>query len=395
MKLRVLIVNDLVDVFGGAEVASRHQMSLLKNDGHEVFYHGSTASFDLWSILKRWFNLYQYIQVSGLLKRFRPDVVHCHNVARMVSPSVALAAKRRGIPVVMTFHDYHYVCPRGWGITTGNATCDGPSFSCAMARCAVKFRGWLYPFNALAVLKGMFHRYILRRTVDFAIFANTGVATLVARAVGIPKEKAAIIPYCVAVPPTPPSMADMTAGINLLFLGRLSNEKGSMELLGALRRAMDDGLTRPIRLAIAGDGPLKEKLQAESERLKLSDHVRFLGKLNQDEVATWLAWSHIAVLPSQWLEVGPIAAQEAMAAGRPVVGPRRGGFTGIVGENAGWLYDPLSPDGLKEALISACSDLEDIVRRGGVAREIAVRDFSADQHYRLLSQVYASVLSVT
>jgi glycosyltransferase involved in cell wall biosynthesis len=46
-----------------------------------------------------------------LIDRFRPDIVHLHNIHGHISPSVIFAAKKRGLPVVWRLHDYKLICP--------------------------------------------------------------------------------------------------------------------------------------------------------------------------------------------------------------------------------------------------------------------------------------------
>ncbi len=43
--------------------------------------------------------------------RFRPDIVHCHNIYHQLSPSILAATRAAGVPVVMTLHDYKLACP--------------------------------------------------------------------------------------------------------------------------------------------------------------------------------------------------------------------------------------------------------------------------------------------
>ena len=50
---------------------------------------------------------------ARLLRDFRPDVVHVHGIHRQISPSILLEARRAGVPVVQTLHDYHPICASG------------------------------------------------------------------------------------------------------------------------------------------------------------------------------------------------------------------------------------------------------------------------------------------
>ena len=50
-------------------------------------------------------------KIGQLIDREKPDIVHCHNIYHQLTPSIIGAAKRRGVPVVLTLHDYKTVCP--------------------------------------------------------------------------------------------------------------------------------------------------------------------------------------------------------------------------------------------------------------------------------------------
>jgi glycosyltransferase involved in cell wall biosynthesis len=50
-------------------------------------------------------------QFEKLIKDFKPDIVHCHNIYHQISPSILPVAKKYKIPVVMHLHDYKLICP--------------------------------------------------------------------------------------------------------------------------------------------------------------------------------------------------------------------------------------------------------------------------------------------
>ena len=391
--MRILLINDLTEVFGGAEVARRLQQDLLIRRGHQVEYHGSSAQFDILSILKRWFNFYQYFKVRQLIRSFRPDIVHCHNLARMVSPAPVLAAKHLGVPIVMTFHDYYYACPRGWGIKSNGRLCSGPSFQCAMVSCRDRFRGWLYPFNALAVLKGKFHRTVLKSSVNLSICINEFQASLLRIAMDFSEQKLKIVPYFVSIPECPLPWNKNSVQTQLLFIGRLSHEKGIIQLLSALSKLRRSNSDLSLILTVVGEGPLRDEILLAIQELDLEGVVTLTGKLNVNQMQAYLAQSHAVVLPSQWLEVGPIAAQEAMAAGRPVIAPKIGGFTSIVAQGTGWLYEPNDVNELPETLRMALSDMGELKRRGELAFQFASKSFSENRFYEQLSDAYRGVLN--
>ena len=50
-------------------------------------------------------------ELSALMRREKPDIVHVHNTFPVISPAVYYAANGEGIPVVQTLHNYRMLCP--------------------------------------------------------------------------------------------------------------------------------------------------------------------------------------------------------------------------------------------------------------------------------------------
>ncbi len=132
----------------------------------------------------------------------------------------------------------------------------------------------------------------------------------------------------------------------LLYVGRLANEKAIERLAPALAALPG------CHLALVGAGPAEQRLRAVFADLP----VTFYGPLQGDDLAAAYASADIFALPSSTETLG-LAAIEAMAAGLPVVGARRGGIPEVVldGET-GLLFDPDAPGDLARALAALVAD---------------------------------------
>jgi GalNAc-alpha-(1->4)-GalNAc-alpha-(1->3)-diNAcBac-PP-undecaprenol alpha-1,4-N-acetyl-D-galactosaminyltransferase len=106
--------------------------------------------------------------------------------------------------------------------------------------------------------------------------------------------------------------ADIVRKKQIVYVGRLSKEKGVARLVEAFGKIKD----KSWKLALAGDGPENANLQCLVQELNLTDRVIFLGKVTEIDVL--LAQSSIFVLPS-FLEGFPNALCEAMSAGLPSI----------------------------------------------------------------------------
>ncbi len=114
--------------------------------------------------------------------------------------------------------------------------------------------------------------------------------------------------------------------VNIMFLGRLVERKGCMELLEALEKLHKKHLLMNVRVVIGGKGPLFGKLEQYVKQHHLGTVVHFAGFISEDDKPNFLASAHIAIFPSLGGEAFGIVLIEAMAAGAEVVlaGKNRG-----------------------------------------------------------------------
>lgn len=151
----------------------------------------------------------------------------------------------------------------------------------------------------------------------------------------------------------------------ILYVGRLSPEKGLLNLLEALaqwkareQHGVGGPAPRPCwQLTLAGHGPQGDMLQARAAALGIDARVRFTGLLDRAGVYRELAAADLFVLPSL-TEGFPKALVEAMAAGLPVVASEVGAIPMIVGPDGahGVMVPPGEPAPLAQALRSLSLD---------------------------------------
>ncbi len=156
-----------------------------------------------------------------------------------------------------------------------------------------------------------------------------------------------------------------------------------------LRRAFAQVIAEipEAKLQIAGDGPLRKRLEMFAGKLNLTKSVTFLGALA--DTPQFLSQLDIFVLSS--LNEGlPLAVLEAMAAGLPIVSTRSGGTgeAALDGKNA-YLSDPGDSDALAQAMIRMART-PDLVRMGALGREIVKDQFRIQQTWRKYYELFLS-----
>jgi glycosyltransferase involved in cell wall biosynthesis len=159
----------------------------------------------------------------------------------------------------------------------------------------------------------------------------------------------------------------------ILFVGRLSEEKG----IDCLLRALCTRELQAASLAIVGEGPLRERLGHQIDRLGLVDRAVLLGPLGHDELPVAYASADVFCLPSVGSSSGakegvPTVLLEAAASGLPCVASRIGGVPDAVIDGAtGILVEPGSSTQLASALARLLNN--EALRRamGGKAKQHA------------------------
>jgi len=155
---------------------------------------------------------------------------------------------------------------------------------------------------------------------------------------------------------------------NILFVGRLEPLKGLDVLLRAV--AALENLSNVTLNVVGGDENSKEKsrLQSLASRMKLTQTVRFIGSVSQEELPLHYNAADVCVLPSHYESFG-LAALEAAACGRPVVASEVGGLPSIVRNGStGFLVEPKHSDSMAERLCELLGDDMLRSRMGSAAR---------------------------
>jgi glycosyltransferase involved in cell wall biosynthesis len=383
--MRVLQLTDDFAHAGGIQSAVRHTMDLLRQEGHEVrlFEPGDDGG----APLSRWLSARYLRRLRRELARQPVDLVHAHSLSMRLSPLPLRAAVEQGIPVLMTVHDFNYVCPRKWMIDPAGEPCArGIGAACLVLDCASARPGRRHlPYHGLRWLKIQLHRALLRRLVDVFVAPSELLASWLRRDLGVTPERIVHIPNFVPVVPAAPVRAP--AGSDLLFVGRLSPEKGVDCLLQAFSALR--GRFPQARLVVAGDGPARGPLERLARHLGVEQATTFTGMLEQEQLRERHAAARCSLFPSLWLENCPMGVLEAMAAGAAIVASRVGGIPEILrDEENGLLFERGDSAALAAQLARVLDDSALAVRLGSAARADQVLRFSPQAHRTQLLGLY-------
>ena len=231
-------------------------------------------------------------------------IVHVHGWAKALSPSIAGPIARSGLPAVYTIHEYFQFCPNGGFYNYQDhhvCTLKPLSAACWATNCDSRNyarKVWrnirLTAAKHLAHLPDVFADYIA-----ISGFQQSIVVPLLPRSARLHR-----IDNPVSVPNLGPKPDPATGDI--IFVGRLSPEKGALLFAEASRRV-------GIRPVFVGDGPVAAEI---AQRFP---EARLLGWQDAPGVQAAMRSARALAFPSLWYEGQPLTVLEAKALGVPVI----------------------------------------------------------------------------
>jgi glycosyltransferase involved in cell wall biosynthesis len=300
------------------------------------------------------------INFSQILDEEEPDLVHLHAFTSAVSIHLVRAAKQRNIPVVFTYHTPTVSCQRGTLLHNGTEVCNGKlnlhtCTSCTLqglgmnifqARLigsmpaaigqgigAIGLQGGAWTALRMSELVNYSHQafHNLMAEVDHVVAVCDWVKDLLLIN-NVPRKKITVCRQSLCHQ-TAPIKATINRNLNtplkLVFLGRISRTKGIHLLIHALAKIPNS----PVTLDIYGIPQSSERDRYQDELFSLAQadpRIIFRAAIPPIEVVSTLAEYDILVVPSQWLETGPLVVLEAFAARIPILGSSLGGIAELI-----------------------------------------------------------------
>ncbi|MGP6157342.1 MAG: glycosyltransferase [Vulcanimicrobiaceae bacterium] len=308
------------------------------------------------------FDFFFLMRMVGELRRLRPDVVHTHGHHGRYWGR--LAAVLAGVPLIV--HTEH------------NSELAPPS-----------------PRS----LFGALNRWLAPRTTAFVTFNQLRQAELSA-AEHVAIDRISVIPNGIPIQETGPEARErvrrelgLDAGdVAILMLVRLATEKRLDIAFDALA-ALPDPWRARARLIVVGDGPLRAELKGQTERLGLTNRVRFLGF--RSDASELLAGADVLLLTSA-REAMPLAIVEAMVARVPVVSvPWKGAVALLEGGRLGLVTASYEPAEVAASIAAVFEDPGAALARATAASELARAEYDVTTQARRYTDLYRRLSAAT
>ncbi len=383
--MKVLMVHNRYQLPGGEDASFESEVELLRARGHEVeclVVHNNEidAQAKFKSAIETVWNSRRHSAVASAVRSFRPDVMHCQNIFPRISPAAYWAAKQEGVAVVQSLRNFRLMCGNALLFRDGHVCED-----CVNSKLA--WRGVIHgcyrddraASAVVAAMQGL-HRLVgtWHHKVDRYILLTESARALFERA-GLPAVKLAVKPNF--LDPDPGEQGEK--GSYVVFVGRLSQEKGVQTLLAAWRDL------RHVPLTIVGDGPLRGAFERATDI-----DLRLAGWRSSGETLAIIRGARVLVLPSEWYETFGRVAVEAFACGVPVIASRLGAMAEVVEDGSSGLhFTPGDANDLAAKVRWAWENPDAMRQMGKEARRVYKAKYTAERNYEQLIDIYMAAIA--
>ncbi|SNR59595.1 Glycosyltransferase involved in cell wall bisynthesis [Methylobacillus rhizosphaerae] len=292
---------------------------------------------------------YAFVAARPIIAHARREkiaVIHAASNHVNALPAL-LAARKLGIP-------FHYELRGIWEITRISRM---PEFE-----------------GSEAYLQGLALEGLVARNADTLFVISEQLGRYAQQHWGVPAERIRLLPNCVDPERIFPAEQELTEANTIAYAGSLMSYEGLDTLIDAVHILVKNNT--PVHVDIIGDGEVKASLEAQTQQLGLSAHIRFHGKLPPETTRALLGGCSLVCIPRKPFKVceivPPIKLVEALAMAKPVIVPDLPVFRDELGNNpAGWLFKAGDPVDLARIITIALGNPEQLKTLSARARQYA------------------------
>lgn len=382
--MRILLIHNFYQHRGGEDTVVQQEAEQLSKGNliKTITTKNSTGLKGLCQFLLYPFNIWKAKQIMKDVLAFKPDIVHIHNVHYALGPWIIHTLKKKGIPVVMTLHNFRLICPSATlffkdRLFTNSLNED---FPWTAVKDKVLDNSFIKTFVTAFVY--WWHKKIgtWSQIDQFLVLSEFSKNIFIQSKLGLTENHFIVKPNFATVN----QLNEKKFEKFFLYIGRLSPEKGILQLLEAVTKT-----SYPLK--IFGTGPLeKEVVQI------VQDHpnIEFLGFQSSDILRQNMEKASALVVPSVCYEGMPMTILEAYGLGTPVLSSNIGILQEmVVPLYTGLHFDPYSSNSIQETLtqwIDLSSQEKEIMSKNCIT--IYTEKYTATKNIDLLLKIYKTAI---
>ena len=387
--MNILLAHNFYKYFAGEDAIALREKGLLEENKEQVyFYTKDNKETDSYNLNKKINFFVQTIfssstkkELKTIIKDFKPDIAYTHNIFPLISPSIFHTLHAESIPCVQNVQDYRWLCPNGV-FYINDSICEkcknGAFWNAIRYKC---FRDSFLLSGLYATTIGTNRLSGVFKKID-AFVCTTEFNKQKLMEAGIEEKRLFIKPNYLDITNIEPSVG---TGNHIIFLGRLSQEKGLWTLIKAFEKIKD------LQLKIVGTGPLEHPLRKYIKENSINN-ISIEGFKEGDEKNNLIKNALFMVFPSEWYEHFPIVLLEAFAFGKPVIASDIGNMPLIVeNEKSGLHFKAGDIDDLIEKIRILSQNNSEITRMGEFARKKIETYYTPEINYKILKSIFQKV----
>lgn len=387
-KLRIALLHPSLDVKGGAEKQILNLAHELNSLGHDVILYVSRVDkkksyselmngLDIVECGGYGYNnirkeiLYSFYFMKKMADMIKPcDIISCHNFP--TNYAAVHAKKRLKVPIV-------------W-------MCNEPPFPPLYTRKKINHSLKSYIYR-LVVLPFLIKNKTILKNIDKILVLDNMNKTRIKKTYKINSE---IIWTGIDYPKT--SEKDMNLDkrgknkeINLFTISRLDKQRrvGDLIELAAILKEKEI----PFKIEIAGGGPIEKELKEKAKNKKVSENIKFLGRISDKELSEAYSRADIVIFPPENQSWGLVPI-EAAYFGRPTLISDGCGVVEVFKDNINALiYKMGNIDDMFEKLSYLMGDKGRIIKIGDSARDLVLKTFSWKKYALKMEKVFIDVIN--
>lgn len=380
-KMNILIIHNKYKLRGGEERVIENEENLLKKQGNKVIlYTRDNRELENLSLIKKLrlsldiiYSFKTIKDIKSIIAENKIDIIHIHNLFPLISPSILYLAKEKGIPVVLTLHNFRLIGGNPFLMQKGRINEESlkkrnPFLEIRHKSYDNSYLATFFLALSLWINRKAFHNHIAR------YIALTPFAKKKFIQGGFPADKIEVRPSSLSEFKSLKEKRDLKA----IYVGRIAKEKGIKTLV----KAWED---MPYPLEIYGEG---------KNKIKNQKNIKIMGFKPLSEIRKAMSQSAFIIVPSEWYENLPNVILESYSAGTPVLASNTENLKEIVEKpKAGLTFDMGDFFDLREKAKLLFKDNKLRNKLGKNAFKEYLRNYSPEKGYKSLMKIYQDVVN--
>ena len=381
--MKVLIVNNFLNnTVGGVENYLQTLVSYAEKNSSAITFKWFGVGDKKTKLHQKFYNAETTKAIITEIDTFKPDLIHCFSIGATVTPHFMTYAKSKNIPIIQSFRDYYYICPKNYMLDIEGKVLHNHT---GFLECVFHHHPKKNIFyDCLLYLKQSNHKAIIRKNIDYFLTPSENLTQLIGSEFQL-KGETLPNPVLISNPFSGKKKSDY-----LLFVGRLDAEKGVLTLLKAFQKILEKYPNEQLK--IVGSGSIHAELEKFVRENRIQN-VHFLGKKSKVELMDLYASAKFTIVPSEFLESYGNVILESFAFGKTVIISDLLGIQKEVASSKSGLIFPYGnveklQEAIEQLLINA--ELKNQLEQNGTRY---IENLTFEKHFEKLLSIYKKVIA--